>query len=52
VKIQSTAEKDVETQNRTGGQQHVVEKKDTQGALPHSQKRRKMTLYKERQKQR
>jgi hypothetical protein len=34
------------------GQQHAAEKKGTQGALPHSQKRRKMTLYKKRQKKR
>jgi hypothetical protein len=34
VKIPSTAEEGAETQNTTGGRQHVAEKKGTQGALP------------------
>jgi hypothetical protein len=34
------------------GRQHAAERKGTQGALPHSQKKRKMTSYKKRQKQR
>jgi hypothetical protein len=36
VKIRNTAEKRAETQNTTGGRQHVAKKKGTQGALPHN----------------
>jgi hypothetical protein len=46
ARIQSTTGKGAETQSTIEGQQHKVEKKDIQGVLLHSQKRRKKTSCK------